>query len=316
MTVAEKYSSLEAEGRAIVEHQGGRWTQGRGGMCLCPAHKDGTPSLSVRLGRKRLLLHCFAGCEAAAILAALKAMRVLGRMPPLIPDAPTVADDETGFARAATRIWTDARIISGTPAERYLLRRGIQTQSPELRYNPRAPLGRKPQTQFRPALIAAVRDDAGLVGVHRTFLDRRTGRLAALPDPKLGLGRFGSGAVRLGGSARRLGLAEGLETALSASILFGVPCWATLGTERFRHIRLPAEVEELLLFLDNDAAGRRAEAFARETFTTVLSIEAHRPSTPGYDWNDVLGRSRRATRSGLALNNGGDSPSAEARSAF
>src|SRR5690606_42077994 len=83
------------------------------------------------------------------------------------------------------------------------------------------------------------------------------------------------------------GLAEGLETALSASALFGVPCWATLGTERFRLIALPAEVTGLVLFLDNDRGGRRAEALARDAFAH-LAIEARYPRCAGADWNDVL----------------------------
>jgi len=63
--------SIEQEGQTLVERLGGRWTPG-GGMCRCPAHDDRTPSLSVRPGRTRLLLHCFAGCEASAILRAFE----------------------------------------------------------------------------------------------------------------------------------------------------------------------------------------------------------------------------------------------------
>jgi putative DNA primase/helicase len=88
--------------------------------------------------------------------------------------------------------------------------------------------------------------------------------------------------------APRLGLAEGIETALAATALFGIPCWATLGTGRFRLVSLPLEVSELLLFLDHDCAGRRAEALAREAFVDVPRIKAHYPERPGEDWNDVL----------------------------
>ena len=43
-----------------------------GYTCKCPAHDDGSPSLSVREGKDgRLLLHCFAGCEFRDILAAV-----------------------------------------------------------------------------------------------------------------------------------------------------------------------------------------------------------------------------------------------------
>ncbi len=41
-------------------------------MARCPAHGDRSPSLSVREGKDgRILLHCFAGCEKAAVLHAI-----------------------------------------------------------------------------------------------------------------------------------------------------------------------------------------------------------------------------------------------------
>jgi putative DNA primase/helicase len=277
--------TLGEQGRALVEQHGGRWIADRG-MCRCPAHDDRSPSLSVRVGRTSLLLHCFAGCSAADVL---KALRAAGR--PLGKARKGRGGWESasagGTRQSALRIWTEARPIAGTPAERYLEGRGLVAASSELRYHPRTPHGPYPLTVFRPALIAAVRDREDVVAVHRSFLDPRRSRLASIEEPRCGLGRFGAGAVRLGGVARRLGLAEGIETAMSASALFGPPCWATLGTERFRLVDLPSEVEELVLFLDNDAGGRRAEALARSAFAH-FSIEAHYPRRRGADWNDVL----------------------------
>lgn len=44
----------------------GKW------MAKCPAHEDGGPSLSIReLDDGRVLVHCFAGCAAGDVLAAL-----------------------------------------------------------------------------------------------------------------------------------------------------------------------------------------------------------------------------------------------------
>lgn len=288
-------NSLEEEGRTLVERLGGRWT-GSAGLCRCPAHDDRTPSLSVRVGDRSLLLHCFAGCAATDILKALRVSGhpIRGRSEGL-PSGVQAPGKQAGDARstaAALRIWGGARPIAGTPAERYLERRGLRTGSSEIRYHPRTPHRPQPLTRFRPALIAAVRDESGLVAVHRTFLDPRLHRLAAMEEPRCGLGKFGTGAVRLGGVAARLGLAEGIETALSASALFGLPCWATLGTERFRLVSIPPEVVELVLFLDNDAGGRRAEALAREAFAN-LAIETCYPRQPGSDWNDVLRAGRQ-----------------------
>lgn len=44
---------------------------GRGFISRCPAHEDRTPSLSIRDGERGVLLHCFSGCEKAAIVRAL-----------------------------------------------------------------------------------------------------------------------------------------------------------------------------------------------------------------------------------------------------
>ena len=60
--------ALERRARSIVESLGGVWRRGKG-MCCCPAHDDRTPSLSVSLGRKAILFHCFAGCSNAEVLA-------------------------------------------------------------------------------------------------------------------------------------------------------------------------------------------------------------------------------------------------------
>ena len=272
----------DEEGRVLVERLGGRWTA-NGGLCRCPAHDDRTPSLSVRPGRTGLLLHCLAGCSPEEHRRPLERARLLE------PDAPALpagsAHAEHRLSAAALRIWSESRSLQGTMAERYLSARGLCTASPELRFHPRTPHGRRPLTRYRPALIAAARDDAGLTGIHRTFLDEPT---AAGGSRKCGLGRFGRGAVRLGGPAPTIGLAEGIETALSATALFGIPCWATLGTERFGLVALPAETQELMLFLDHDQGGRRAEALAREAFGCRLRITAHYPPRPGDDWNDVL----------------------------
>ena len=41
-------------------------------LARCPAHNDSTPSLSITEGRKRAFVHCFAGCDEAAILSAAR----------------------------------------------------------------------------------------------------------------------------------------------------------------------------------------------------------------------------------------------------
>lgn len=288
---ADILTSLEAEGRNIVERLGGEW-QRNGGMCRCPAHDDRTPSLSVRPGACRLLFHCFAGCETRKVISALNALRLLGSGRHSDSDETdrSPADLARRNVGAAARLWAAARPIERSPAETYLKSRGLALAASDLRYHPRTPYGRGALAIFRPAMLAAVRDGAGLVGVHRTFLDPRAATLADLPLPKRALGRLGQGAVRLRPPQDgALGWAEGIENAMAATLLSGIACWATLGTERFAHVALPSGVSRLILFLDNDPGGRRAEKLAREAHQrSNVEIEALYPRRAGADWNDVL----------------------------
>jgi len=283
---------LERRAREIVDSLGGTWRRSRG-MCRCPAHEDRTPSLSLSLGRRAILLHCFAGCTNEAVIAALARHGVRpqelfdGSGEPL-PETPR----EDGADRNASRLWRGAGALKGSPAESYLLKRGLTQHSADLRFHPETPLGPRDSVRFIPAMLAAVRTDLGVISVHRTFLDVSGACLAGFDRPKRALGGLQHGAVRLamprGG---RLGLAEGIETALSAMQIFGVPCWATLGNERFGLVTIPESVRELHLFLDNDAGGDLAEERAREAYVCDgRRIVASRPAGSDDDWNDVVMR--------------------------
>src|SRR3546814_960968 len=63
------------------------------------------------------------------------------------------------------------RSIAGTPAEAYLHARGLYAATPDLRFNPQTIIGKGKDRRSLPAMIAAVRNELGLVAVHRTFLD-------------------------------------------------------------------------------------------------------------------------------------------------
>jgi hypothetical protein len=70
------YTATELE--SVARRLGGAGKAGGGWSCRCPAHDDRTPSLSLSLGEGgRLLWHCFAGCDQAAVLDGLKSAGVL-----------------------------------------------------------------------------------------------------------------------------------------------------------------------------------------------------------------------------------------------
>lgn len=280
--------ALESAAAELVRKLGGVWRDD-GGFCHCPAHDDRTPSLSVRVGDRSLLFKCFAGCTG---LEVLRAIRRLDLEVPVDKEAvarPPSPGDSANLERAHA-IWSETRVPQQTLVATYLASRGIFHLPAALRFHPRTPLGKKHCVSFRPAMIAAVRDDAGITAVQRCFFDRAGPWLATdLPKAKLTLGRPLAGAVRLYRPTRWLGLAEGIETAQSAAILLDIPVWATLGNERLARVAIPDSVDQLLLLPDNDQGGRLAERQARQAFArSGRSIMTEWPWRGHNDWNDVL----------------------------
>ena len=201
-------------------------------MCRCPAHKDRTPSLSVRIGRHSLLFKCFAGCDRLVVL------RALGKLGRSIPCSATYDGGGVPPARSwlsiVHRLWVEGQPVGVTAGGRYLAGRAITYAPDTLRFHPAVQLGPTRCAIYRPALLAAVHDGAGIVAVQRIFLDQTRDSLARDVDPpRRLLGRPGSGCVRLAPVGDCLGLAEGVETALSAMQLLGFPvCPARLARAR------------------------------------------------------------------------------------
>lgn len=138
-------------------------------------------------------------------------------------------------------------------------------------------------------MIAAVQGpDRTVAAVHRTFSRPGGGGKAQVTTPKMALGPISNGAVRLAPAAADLGLAEGIETALSAMQLFGTPCWAALGS-RLDRIALPDIVRHVVLYADNGVNGVAAAQKAIEAFTgRDRKVTLMLPPEGFGDWNDAL----------------------------
>ena len=281
--------SLVETARCICESRGGKWS-GTKGMACCPAHDDRTTSLGVSIGRQAILFHCFAGCDQQSVLAALA--REGFEAPALFSGSKAADFPEPTRTRkpstAALRIWRDAERLCASPAKAYLESRGILAASSALRFHPRTPLGPKGRTRLLPAMIAAVSLDEGPIAVHRTFLSGNA--KADFDKPKRALGSLGEAAVRLFAPASgKLGLAEGIESAMSAYALTGIPVWATLGNERFGLVSVPESVTELHLFVDHDAGGELAASRGLAAYEQEgRTIHVRKPSSHDTDWNDEL----------------------------
>ena len=137
-----------------------------------------------------------------------------------------------------------------------------------------------------PALLAPVVDIGGeLVTLHCTYLSG--GQKLAEHEPRKLLGpltaRRGC-AVRLTPATNVLGIAEGIETALAATILHRVPVWAALNAALLAKFEPPAGIERLVIFADRDIAGLSAAWQLRNR----VECELREPPPPHGDWNDVL----------------------------
>ncbi len=285
-TIAMARLPLDAEMRArnIVEQLGGVW-RGTRGECRCPAHDDGSPSLSVRLGDTAILFHCFAGCTTTEVLKALQRRKLHDRGPVAMPAAKPSRD----MGPLALRLWKASPPLAGTLAEDYLVARGLPgPYSKALRFNGATILGSGPSKRIMPAMIAAFENDEGVVAVQRTFLDPMNVLHKPIPKPKVSLGLLGTSAIRLAPATDELGLAEGTEDAMSAMAWFGTPTWALGGVERLAFVAIPEKVRRVIAYRDRGSAAERLFQKSYDHLAANGREVIDRPPPDGFDdWNDA-----------------------------
>lgn len=113
-----------------------------------------------------------------------------------------------------------------------------------------------------PCMTWLLRDEIGdVVSAHRTYLDPRgVGKLPDLDPRKL------TGSIKpkmLGGAAIRigvpqdgvLGIAEGVETALAVTQLFGETCWSALNSTLLEQFKVPEGITTVHVYADLDRSG-------------------------------------------------------------
>jgi putative DNA primase/helicase len=191
------------------------------------------------------------------------------------------------------KLWRSSKAIEANdPVGRYLGRRVGLTCFPTCLRTASNLHYQSDRSSFHPAMIAMVTaPDGAPSSVHRTYLTA-DGRKASVDEPRRMMpGTIAKGsAVRLAPPMGVLGIAEGIETALSASALFAVPCWAAVNAGMLAAWQPPPEVKRILIFGDNDpgyAGQAAAYALARRLASDKCALEVHVPADPGADWNDV-----------------------------
>ena len=283
--------------KAIATTLGGLRVGG-GCMARCPEHDDKTPSLSIRQGRDgKVLVRCHAGCEQAAVIAALRSRGLWDTAPADISaknaghgqTSQTSANtDERKRTAFALKLWCASGVSTETPVEVYLRSRGIWLAPPaRLKFHPR--LNHCSGTHW-PAMIALVtrgKDDRP-IGIHRTYLLPGGLSKAPVKPNKMMLAPCRGGTVRLGPLSAPLLIGEGIETCLSAMQATGYSAWAALSTSGLRTLELPSDVRDVIVLADGDGPGEDAavEAAARWNLDGRRVRIARAPG--GADFNDIL----------------------------
>ncbi len=224
--------------------------------------------------------------------AAREVEKLLGVVP---KDEPATVHIDTWDKRAAlNKLWRSAGPVTADDlAGRYLTARcGVTAYPSCLRYVPYLRYQDTVPT-YHPAMVAMVTGPDGRpVTLHRTYLgmDGKKAEVEAprrlMPGPVVK-----AAAVRLAEVVDEMAIAEGIETALSVTALFGVPCWAVLSAAMLAQWHPPKGTKRVLICGDNDQSytGQAAAYELARRLVSTVSVEVQIPHAVGvnWDWNDA-----------------------------
>lgn len=192
------------------------------------------------------------------------------------------------------RIWSESvAVTSGDPVYLYLSRRcGVEFVPSCIRYHPALMhIDGSGEVTHHPAMIAVLTDASNKgVGIHRIYLDMQGNKATVDHQKKLLTGKSISGAsVKLAKHSGVLGIAEGIETALAASVTFSVPVWSSISANGMEAWTPPIDARQIVIFGDNDASytGQASSyALAKRLVRDGFSVKVKIPDQQGKDWAD------------------------------
>jgi putative DNA primase/helicase len=101
-------------------------------------------------------------------------------------------------------------------------------------------------------------------------------------------------AIKLFQATNVLGIAEGIESALSAKQLYKVPTWSAMNATYLKKFRAPTGVETLYVFSDADKTATGIAAAMECARGNLLSsndvtrVVVRWPDKQGFDFNDII----------------------------
>ncbi|SFB27764.1 putative DNA primase/helicase [Collimonas sp. OK607] len=197
---------------------------------------------------------------------------------------------EESKLRALRDAWAASKPVSqGDPVWRYLSHRvGINVTPGDIRFHPAMP---HTDGGVHPTMLALMRyPDGAVASIHRTYLTDDGQKAKVSEVKKFMPGKLlPTSCVRLGAIGHRVGIGEGIETALAASRRFMTPVWAATNAVLLESWVPPAGVAEVLIAGDNDTSytGQSAAfALAKRLENNGYAVEVHIPGTKDRDWAD------------------------------
>jgi putative DNA primase/helicase len=231
--------------------------------------------------------------------AADRVEEIVGKAPVDLKKGDSRSDQQ--LREANNRLWTSGKPVRyGDTVSRYLEKRGIALEAfpSSLRYVDRCRYQTDGEPAYYPAMVAKITGpDGAPVTLHRTYLSDLGEKAPVAAPRRLMPSKLVSGcAVRLSPPGPVMGIAEGIETALSAGILHGVRTWAAINSAMLMRWEPPAGTQAVIVYGDNDALfGGQSAAYALAHRLSVngLVVSVEVPPSTGADWNDCLQRVAR-----------------------
>jgi putative DNA primase/helicase len=194
--------------------------------------------------------------------------------------------------KIAQSLWDTADQIAGTAAHRYLKHRCFLDKKSllptDLRFSPSCHFGKNKAPALIGKMVHAQVDT--FLGIHRTAICAEgTGKLdfSNGTSNKMMLGCASCAVIKLSPFSYVLGIAEGIETALSASSHFNIPVWAVLTAGGMARFPIIPNIQQLIIFADNDHVGEQAaDQCAKRYYSAGVTGEIRAPPSQFKDWNN------------------------------